>query len=177
MGGTDNRQPAGLPAGNKPEKKRKEVIKMNGLSAHDNSQLASAILTARADASMEYPEISDAMDRPDIRQYIVDYIVTIHETDRNAPEPTAEDIRAIVLDVIDARDESTDATIEALGVYGQALTRQRSKLQIEHGISPWGRGRLIEHATTLWELIDAGMGAMTLEDAVRKLDTLTLEDD
>lgn len=139
--------------------------------------LASQIRDAIADASVEYDEVANVLSDSEARQWIIQYIGAIHETDRHAPEPTAEDIRAMAIDLGYERDDSTDQVLDGLGAVGQVMRAQRMVIQRSFGVSPWGRGRLIEYAIVLLEMIDAGMGDMTLNDAIAELDTLTLERD
>lgn len=139
--------------------------------------LSESIMTAIADASVEYEEIAGVLQDREARQWIIRYIGAVHETDRHAPEPTGEDIRALAYDLGFARDESTDQVLESMGLAGRLLATERAAIQYEFGVSPWERGRLIEYATALYEMIDAGMGDVTLNDAVRILDTLALRDD
>lgn len=141
-------------------------------------QLATDIRTAIAECTTEYSDCESALQDAEIRQYVIDYIRLIHETDRQAPEPTADDIRAIIRDVTVLRDESFDDVIDSgqFGTEGALIRATRARLQVSNHVSPWGRGRLIEYATVLCEMIDAGMGDMTLIDAVEALNDLDLED-
>lgn len=139
-------------------------------------ELYNDIVSAIDECRAEYPEITTVLDDTASIEWIRSYITAVHATDRHAPAPTADDVRAMARDLGYERDDSTTQVLASMGTAGIMLAIQRARIQRDYGVSPWSEGRIIEYMTMLIELSDAGMGGMTIADAIVELDSLADKD-